>query len=142
MEEKSKTTLSVETEVKLPAEKVWEYWNKPQHITMWNFASDEWHCPRAENDLRPGGKIMSRMEAKDGSMGFDYSGTYEEVKPFESIIYSLDDGRKVKIEFSPFENGTKITESFEAEGTHSLEQQRNGWQTILDNFRKYAEAQR
>lgn len=142
MDQKSKKTLKVETELRLPVEKVWEYWNKPQHITMWNFASNDWHCPKAENDLRPGGKITSRMEAKDGSMGFDFSGTYEEVKPYELISYYLEDGRKVKIEFTPLENGTRLTESFEAEETHSLEQQQTGWQNILNNFRKYAEAQK
>ncbi|MDX1544687.1 MAG: SRPBCC family protein [Christiangramia sp.] len=132
----------METELRFPVEKVWEYWNKPQHITMWNFASNDWHCPKAENDLRPGGKITSRMEAKDGSMGFDFCGTYEEVKPYEFISYYLEDGRKVKIEFTPLENGTRLTESFEAEETHSLEQQKAGWQSILNNFRKYAEAQK
>lgn len=134
------TGLQVETELQLPPERVWELWTAPQHITMWNYASDEWHCPRAENDLRPGGKLITRMEAKDGSMGFDFSGTYKEVKPYRLLEYSLDDGRIVRVEFTPKGNGTRLTEYFEAEKTHSLEQQKTGWQNILDNFKKYAES--
>lgn len=136
------TVLTVATTVNAPVEKVWEYWNKPEHITNWCSGSDDWHTPRAENDLRKGGKFSSRMEAKDGSMGFDFGGVYDEVKPNEYIEYTIGDGRKVKINFSGAGNETKITESFEAEDTHSIEMQQAGWQHILDNFKKYTEAAR
>jgi len=134
------TVITVATTVQAPVEKVWEYWNKPEHIINWCSGSADWHTPRAENDLRKGGRFSSRMEAKDGSMGFDFGGVYDEVKPNEYIEYTIGDGRKVKINFSAADNETKITESFEAEDTHSIEMQQTGWQTILDNFKKYTEA--
>jgi uncharacterized protein YndB with AHSA1/START domain len=134
------TVITVATTVHAPVEKVWEYWNKPEHITKWCNASDDWHTPRAENDLKKGGKFSSRMEAKDGSMGFDFGGVYDEVKPNEYIEYTIGDGRKVKINFSAAGNETKIAESFEAEDTHPIEMQQAGWQNILDNFKKYTEA--
>lgn len=131
--------ITVETRVNLPAEKAWELWTRPVHITQWNYAADTWHCPSAENDLRPGGKFSWRMEAKDGSMGFDYSGKYDEVIPHQKVTSTLDDGRKVSVNFSGQDGKTRLTETFEVEDTHSLEQQKAGWQAILDNFRKYAE---
>lgn len=134
-------TITVETLVDLPAEKVWELWTQPQHITQWNFADISWHCPSALNDLIPGGSFSWRMEAKDGSMGFDYSGKYNEVDAHKQISCTLDDGRPVVIQFSEVEGKTKITETFEVEGSHSMDQQKTGWQAILDNFRKYAEKQ-
>lgn len=133
--------ITIETTVNAPVEKVWEIWTEPKHITQWNNASEDWHTPRAENDLRPGGKFLSRMEAKDGSFGFDFGGTYDEVKSNEFIEYSMEDGRKVQITFLGNGNETKIEESFETENTHPAEMQRSGWQSILDNFKKYAEAQ-
>jgi uncharacterized protein YndB with AHSA1/START domain len=131
--------ITVSTTVNAPVEKVWEYWTEPQHITNWNSASEDWHTPFAENDVRVGGKFTSRMEAKDGSFGFDLSGTYDEVKLYEVISYTLEDGRKVNITFKGQENETIITETFEAENSNSVEMQKSGWQAILDNFKIYTE---
>lgn len=133
------TQLTVRVNIKSQIDKVWTCWTEPKHITKWNFASDDWHTPYAENDLRPGGKFLWRMEAKDGSFGFDFAGTYEEVRPLEFISYSLGDIRKVKIEFIPNNGGTDLIETFDAEDTNSLEQQRQGWQAILNNFKAYVE---
>lgn len=135
-----KKILTVEHSIKAPVEKVWEFWSDPDHIVNWNNASDDWHSPRGENDLRKGGNFLFRMEAKDGSMGFDFGGVYDEVRTHEYIEYTLGDGRKVKIHFTPEEGGTSVVESFEAENTHSLEMQQGGWQAILDNFKKYVES--
>ena len=140
METQNKTVITVENTVNAPVKKVWEYWAKPEHITKWSNASDDWHTPRAENDLRTGGKFVSRMEAKDGSMGFDFGGTYDEVRDNEYIEYTMGDNRKVKVTFTSNGSSTKIVESFEAEDTHPIEMQRGGWQAILDNFKKYTEA--
>jgi uncharacterized protein YndB with AHSA1/START domain len=140
MDTQNKTILTVETIVNTPLAKVWELWNKAEHITKWAFASDDWHAPRAENDLRAGGKFSSRMEAKDGSMGFDFGGTYDEVRDNEFIAYTLGDGRKVDITFSAQGNETRIVENFEAESENTLELQQGGWQAIMNNFRKYAES--
>jgi len=131
--------ITIETEINAPIEKVWEYWTNPEHITKWNTSSSEWHSPRAENDVRVGGKFNIRMEAKDGSSGFDFSGTYEEVKENEFISYSMDDGRKVEVKFEKSEEGVNILETFDAEGENSIEMQKQGWQSILDNFKKYVE---
>lgn len=140
METQEKTVITVENTITAPVEKVWEFWTKPEHIIKWCNASDDWHTPRAENDLRVGGKFASRMEAKDGSIGFDFGGVYDAVRTNEYIEYTLGDDRKVKINFSAQGNKTKVVESFEAENTHSIEMQRGGWQAILDNFKKYTEA--
>lgn len=131
--------ITVEATVQAPVEKVWEFWNEPTHITKWNHASDDWHSPFAENDLRAGGKFTSRMEAKDGSMGFDFGGVYDEVKEHEFISYTMEDGRTVKITFNSQGNDTKVIETFDAESTHPVEFQQQGWQAILDNFKRYAE---
>ena len=136
----NKKSITVEAVVKAPMSKVWEYWNNPGHIIKWATASEDWHTPRAQNDLRVGGSFLSRMEAKDGSMGFDFSGVYDEVRTNEYIEYTIVDGRKVKITFTPEGNATRIVESFEAEDTNPVEMQRGGWQNILDNFKKYTEA--
>jgi uncharacterized protein YndB with AHSA1/START domain len=133
------TKITVETIVNATVEKVWKSWTEAKHITKWNNASDDWHTPFAENDLRVGGKFLSRMEAKDGSFGFDFSGIYDEVKLYEVISYTIGDGRKVQITFIGQENETKIIETFDAENTNSVELQRNGWQSILDNFKRYTE---
>lgn len=135
----NQATITIETIVHSPVESVWKYWTEPKHITQWSFASDDWHTPFAENDLRAGGKFVSRMEAKDGSMGFDFGGVYDEVSINESISYTLGDGRKVSITFVGQDNDTKIIESFEAEETNAIEMQQAGWQAILDNFKKYVE---
>src|SRR5450432_1093273 len=107
--------ITVENTVKAPIEKVWQCWTLPEHITKWNNASDDWHSPFAENDLRVGGKFVSRMEAKDGSFGFDFGGVYDEVKNNELIASTLGDGRKVKVVFSAKGNETRVVETFEAE---------------------------
>jgi uncharacterized protein YndB with AHSA1/START domain len=134
-----KTVITVKAIVNAPVEKVWKLWTDPTHIIKWNNASADWHTPKAENDLRTGGKFLSRMEAKDGSMGFDFIGVYSLVDPLKRISYTMEDGRKADITF--FENGavTTISESFEAENMNSIELQEAGWQSILNNFKKYAE---
>lgn len=139
METMNKTVITVENTINAPVEKVWNYWTKPEHITQWCNASDEWHTPRAENDLKVGGKFNSRMEARDGSMGFDFWGIYDAVKNNEYIEYTMGDGRKCKITFTANGNSTKVVESFEAEEENSIEMQKGGWQAILDSFKKYAE---
>lgn len=140
METQEKTVITIESIVNAPLDKVWECWTKPEHITQWSFASDDWHTPRAENDLRTGGSFSSRMESKNGSMGFDFGGVYDEVRNHEYIEYTMGDGRNVKTTFSQEGSGTKVVESFEAESSNPVEMQRAGWQAILDNFKKYTEA--
>jgi uncharacterized protein YndB with AHSA1/START domain len=137
--EATTTTITIETTIKAPVEKVWQYWTSPQHIVNWNSASDDWHTPKAENDLRVGGKFASRMEAKDGSQGFDFSGIYNEVQTNQLIQYTMGDGRKVKVVFKSNGDETKVVEDFEAESTYPVEMQREGWQAILNNFKKYVE---
>lgn len=139
METNHPTKVTVQAVVQAPIEKVWSCWTEPQHITKWNQASEDWHAPRAENDLRPGGKFVTRMEAKDGSMGFDMGGVYDEVKTHELISYTMGDGRKVEITFTAQGGETKVVETFDAESTHPVEFQQAGWQAIMDNFKKYTE---
>lgn len=134
-----RTSITINATVNAPADKVWNYWTAPEHITKWNNASDDWHSPRAENDVRNGGKFNIRMEAKDESMGFDFAGVYDNVKQNEIIEYTMGDGRKVTINFKETDGKTKITETFEAEETNPVDMQRTGWQNILDNFKKYTE---
>ncbi|MGE7687487.1 SRPBCC family protein [Peribacillus simplex] len=131
--------VTAETTIQAPIEKVWKYWTEPDHITKWNNPSDDWHTPFAENDLRPGGKFVSRMEAKDGSAGFDFGGIYDEVKLYEVIAYTMGDGRKVKITFKEQENEIEVIETFDAETINPIEFQKQGWQAILNNFKKYVE---
>lgn len=140
METDNQLSVTVEATVHAPVEKVWKFWTEPKHITKWNSASDDWHTPFAENDLKVGGKFLSRMEAKDGSFGFEFGGVYDEVELNERISYTLGDGRKVGITFISQENETKVIETFEAENTHPIEMQKAGWQAILDHFKKYAES--
>lgn len=132
--------IIVTSTINAPVEKVWQLWTLPQHITKWNYASNDWHTPFAENDLRVGGKFLSRMEAKDGNAGFDFVGVYGEVKTNELLAYTISDGRKVKVTFSAIEDKTKVVETFEPESSHTIEMQRGGWQAILDNFKKYVES--
>ena len=132
--------VTIETEIKAPIEKVWEYWTSPDHITKWNFASEDWCCPQAINEVIPGKKFSWRMEAKDGSMGFDLIGTYDKVEKCKSIEYHLDDNRKVVIDFIKEEDRVKIVESFETEDIHTPQQQREGWKAILENFKKHVES--
>jgi uncharacterized protein YndB with AHSA1/START domain len=139
METKEKTAITVEATVKAPVSKTWAFWSEPQHITKWCAASDDWHAPKAENDLRTNGKFSTTMAAKDGSMSFDFGGTYTNVQPNKTIEYTMDDGRKCKITFSEKNNETKIVETFEAEDQNPIDMQRGGWQAILDNFKRYTE---
>ncbi|WP_145418738.1 SRPBCC family protein [Planctomycetes bacterium K23_9] len=126
--------ITVETTVDAPLADVWHAWNNPDDIVKWNAASDDWHTTRAATDLRVGGVLSSRMEAKDGSMGFDFAGTYTQIETQRLIEYELDDGRTVRVEFAPTDKGVTVCETFDAESTHSEEQQRAGWQAILDRF--------
>lgn len=140
MESTNKTKITIVANVKQPVEKVWELWNTPEHVTKWNNASEDWHTPVAENDLREQGKFNYKMAAKDGSFEFDFWGIYDEVKPNERIAYTLGDGRKVEIDFKAGDGETHIVETFEAEDTNPIEMQQGGWQAILNNFKQYAEA--
>lgn len=137
--EPMKESITVTTRVKAHVDKVWKAWTSPEDITKWNSASDDWHTPRAENDLRPGGKFNVRMESKDGKYGFDFGGEYDEVNHHKSIGYTMSDGRKVYVAFKNQGKETVVEETFEAESENSIELQRNGWQAILDNFKKYVE---
>lgn len=138
---KGVSSISVEALVNAPVDKVWDYWTTPTHIVFWNNASDDWHTPKATNDLKVGGKFSYRMEAKDGSAGFDFDGIYEEIVPHQLIVYRLSDGRKVEIKFSGSENETHIIETFIAENENPIKEQKSGWQAILNNFKKYVEGQ-
>ena len=131
--------ITIETTINSPIEKVWNCWTSPDHITNWNFASEDWCCPAAQNDLKPAGKFVYRMEAKDGSMGFDFTGTYDEIIENKFTKYTIEDGRQVEIKFIAEGDQIKVIESFEAEDIHTVEQQREGWQAILENFKGYVE---
>ncbi|MEO8770969.1 MAG: SRPBCC family protein [Ferruginibacter sp.] len=139
METQIATIITVQATVNAPVEKVWNYWTKPEHIVQWNNASNDWHTTSATADLRVGGTFTARMEAKDGSMGFDFAGVYDTLRTNEYIEYTLGDGRKVKITFAANANTTKVTESFDAETLNSEDLQRSGWQAIMDSFKKYVE---
>lgn len=136
-----KDPIEISAVIEAPIENVWQFWNKPIHVVNWSFASPEWCCPTAESDLRTGGRFTSRMEAKDGSMGFDFGGTYTSVIPNEFIAYSMDDNRKVEISFKTKNGQTLIVQKFEPETSNPREFQQAGWQAILNNFKNYAEAQ-
>lgn len=140
METANTTRITVQTTVNAPAEKVWNFFTTPEHITQWNSASPDWHSPHAENDLRAGGKFSFRMEAKDGSFGFDFGGVYDDVQLNERIEYTLEDSRKVTVEFKSNGSTTELVETFEAEDANSIELQQMGWQAILDNFKRHVEA--
>ncbi len=131
--------ITVQVTVNAPVEKVWEAFTRPEHIKNWNSASPDWHTPNAENDLAPGGVFVYRMEAKDGSSGFDFNGVYDTVKTNELIAYTIGDGRKVSVTFIPDELNTKVTETFEAENTNPAEMQKEGWHAILNSFKAYTE---
>jgi uncharacterized protein YndB with AHSA1/START domain len=131
--------ITVDTIVRSPVAQVWKAYTSPSDIVKWNAASDDWHTTKASVDLRVGGSFSSRMEAKDGSFGFDFAGTYTAVVPNERIEYSFGD-RSATVEFSDTPEGVRVAVSFDAESTHSAEQQRGGWQAILDNFKRHVEA--
>lgn len=132
--------ISVSAKIDKSLARVWELYTAPEHITNWNAASPEWHCPSAENDLRTGGHFSSRMEARDGSMGFDFGGTYTAVNQQESFSYAMDDGRTCDVHFHTHGNGTRIDVTFDPDGENPVEMQRGGWQAILGNFKTYAES--
>lgn len=133
-------TITIATVVAAPIAQVWTCYTEPEHITRWNFASEDWCCPSAANELRAGGRYRARMEAKDGSAGFDFEATYDEVSQGETLAYTIVDGRKVKTAFAANDGTTTVTTTFEAEQEHAVELQRQGWQAILDNFKRYVEA--
>lgn len=139
METTNPTKVTVQAVIQAPVDKVWRFWSEPEHITKWNQPSEDWHSPRAENDLRVGGKFTTRMEAKDGSMGFDFGGIYDVVKLHEAISYTMGDGRKVDITFIDQGDATTVIETFDAESTHPVEFQQAGWQAILNSFKQHTE---
>lgn len=131
--------ITIETRVAAPVAAVWKAWTTPEDIVQWNTASDDWHTPRASVDLRVGGVFSSRMEARDGSMGFDFEGTYTEVVPQQRLVASFG-GRELRVEFIEEAGVVTVRETFDAEETHSIDQQRAGWQAILDRFARHVEA--
>jgi uncharacterized protein YndB with AHSA1/START domain len=139
MGKSTREMITVSAVVDAPIEKVWRCWTTPEDIMRWNNASDDWHTPSATNDVRPGGTFTYRMEARDGSFGFDFSGVYERVDAHQLISYALGDERKVKILFEEQGSQTKVIESFDAESRNPVEMQRDGWQAILNNFKMYVE---
>lgn len=139
MESTLSSPITIETTIKAPLAKVWDYWTQPKDICNWYFADDSWHAPKAENDLKAGGKFIIRMEAKDQSFGFDFEGTYTRVEPKSIIEYVLADNRKVITEFSTEGENTAVKQIFDAESENPLEMQKAGWQAILNNFKKYCE---
>ncbi len=132
--------VTIEATIQAPVDKVWKYWTFPEHITGWNFALSTWQCPSASNDLRVGGKYSARMEAKDGSFGFDFNATYDEVVLHKRIAYTMEDGRKAVTDFTAQKDVTKVVTVFDAEGSNPVEMQQQGWQAILNNFKFYTES--
>ena len=135
----NKEQITIDAVIAAPAETVWQFWTAPDHIIHWNFASDDWCCPSAANDLKVGGRYKARMEAKDGSFGFDFEAVYDKVSAPETLVYTLEDGRKVTTHFEAQGDSTKVTTTFDAESENPIEMQRNGWQAILNNFKAYVE---
>lgn len=136
----SNKTITIEALVAAPPAKVWECWTAPEHITQWNFASDDWCCPHAHSDLRVGGKYLARMEAKDGSVGFDFEARFDTVEPGQALAYTMTDGRRAITHFSEEGEATRISTEFDPESTNPIQMQRDGWQAILDNFKHYVES--
>jgi uncharacterized protein YndB with AHSA1/START domain len=132
-------TITVDTTINAPVEDVWNAYTTPADIVQWNAASDDWHTPHASVDLRPGGTFVSRMEARDGSTGFDFGGTYTRVVPHELLEYTFG-ARAARVEFMPGASGVTVRVSFDAETTHPVDQQRAGWQAILNNFKRHVES--
>lgn len=137
MTEHLKQVITVQVSIEAPIEKVWQCFTDPAHIVNWNSASEDWHTPHAESDFKAGGSFLSRMEAKDGSMGFDLRGTFDKIELHKHISYILEDGRKVAVDFIPTSSGTNLIEKFEAENQNSIELQQYGWQSILESFKRY-----
>lgn len=139
MQNSKKELVTIVAKVNAPIEKVWELWNGPEHIIKWNTANDDWQTTNSQNDLKIGGKFSSRMEAKDGSFGFDFGGVYDEVDEHERIVYTMGDDRKVWTTFTKVDGGTEIITTFEAESQNPVKFQKAGWQSILNSFKKYSE---
>ncbi|TGL57302.1 activator of HSP90 ATPase [Leptospira ognonensis] len=131
--------LTVQAKISSDVHKVWNYYTAPEHITKWNFADPSWHCPSAENDLKAGGKYKARMEAKDGSFGFDFEAVYSEVLPEKKLAFTMEDGREATVLFQELGNETNVIITFDAENENPIEMQIGGWQSILDQFKKYTE---
>lgn len=134
-----KDKIIIQAIVSADIEKVWDYYTRPEHITKWNFANDDWQCPHASNDMRVGGKYIARMEAKDGSFGFDFEAVYDEIVGGDRFSYIMPDGREVNVNFNDADGRTEVSISFDAETENSIELQRQGWLAILNNFKKYTE---
>ena len=139
METATKTKITIQASIKAPVEKVWNLWTSTEDIVKWSTPSPDWHTVRAEHDLKPGGKFTYRMEAKDGSFGFDFGGVFDVLKKNELLEYTIGDGRKVVAHFTSKGDVTEIVETFEAEDQNPIEMQRGGWQAILDSFKSYVE---
>ena len=137
---KPRGKITVKAQIRAFEDEVWDAYVKPDDIIKWNFASDDWHCPSAAVDLREGGTFTSRMESKDGRAGFDFSGRYLEIRRPEKIEYEMEDGRRVEVLFRGREGVTEVSVTFDAEDSHSPERQKEGWQAILNNFRRYVES--
>ncbi len=131
--------ITIDTVVSTDIQKAWNFYTQTEHITQWNFAADSWHCPSATNDLQVGGKFSSRMEAKDGSFGFDFEGIYTDLENGKQFTYELEDGRKASVSFKDKGTETNVRIVFDAETENSEELQKGGWQAILDNYKKYTE---
>jgi uncharacterized protein YndB with AHSA1/START domain len=134
-----KTVIKVEAKVNASIEKVWECFTQPQHVVNWNFAHESWHCPNAVSDLKVGGRFNYRMDARDGSFGFDFCGTFTKVEAPKHLAFKLDDDRMVDLSFLELADGAQVIEEFEAESENSIDLQREGWQAILNNFKRYTE---
>lgn len=134
--------ITVERLIKADIAAVWKAWNNPDDIVRWNAASEDWHTTKATVDLREGGKFSARMEARDGSVGFDFEGVYSRIIPEKSLAYRMEDGREVSVEFKPERDGILVTETFDSESENPPEMQRAGWQAILDSFARHVEAKR
>lgn len=136
----STTKITVTASINADTRKIWDYYTQPEHITKWNFADPSWHCPKAENNMQVGGKYSARMEAKDGSFGFDFEAIYNDIVPGKSFTYTMPDSRVVSVEFEPKADKTIVNVIFDAESENPVDMQKQGWQAILDNFKKYTEA--
>ena len=137
----SEGKIEIESKINAELDRVWEYWTKPEHITKWNNASEDWLCPNAENDLKEGGKFKYRMESEDGKVGFDFAGTYKEVREKEKLTYELEDGRNAEVTFSEEDGNVRIKEILDTEDENPVDQQEQGWKSILQNFKAYTEEQ-
>ena len=137
----SEGKIEIESKINAELDRVWEYWTKPEHITKWNKASEDWLCPNAENDLKEGGKFKYRMESEDGKVGFDFAGTYKVVKEKEKLTYELEDGRNAEVIFLEEDGSVMIKETLDTEDENPVDQQEQGWKSILESFKTYTEEQ-